>query len=84
MLPISLMIAFFSTALTWPLVRGWLGALHERSEQRIRDADPEARAALEFNQPPKWMRTGIMGSLVQCGLIFILYTVGAFLLLSRL
>lgn len=84
MFAISLIVGLMATAFIWPLVRSWLASSRERTEEMIRTADPKTRSALEFNQPPHWMRSGRMGGVVQFILILIPVTIGVYLLFSRL
>ena len=52
MFGVSVIVGVLCTVFIWPLVRSKLAAARERNEELIRNADPETRSALEFNQPP--------------------------------
>ena len=84
MFGVSVIVGVLCTVFIWPLVRSRLAAARERNEELIRNADPETRSALEFNQPPHWMRAGRVGGAVQFILILIPVTVVVYLIFSRL
>ena len=84
MFAVSVIVGVLCTAFIWPLVRSRLASARERNEELIRNADPSTRAALEFNQPPHWMRSGLVGAALQFVLILIPVTVVIYLLFSRL
>ena len=81
---VSLIVGVLCTVFIWPVVRSGLARGRERNEELIRSADPDHRAALEFNQPPHWLRTGRTGAALQFILILIPVTIGVYLLFSRL
>ena len=84
MILISFLIAFVLTLLLWPFFSGALANSRRRQEERLNQADPETRAALEFNLPPKAIRTGRRAALIQFGLILLLLTVVTHLLIGNI
>ena len=81
---VSLVVGLLCTLFIWPVVRSGLAGIRERHEEMMRGADPDTRAEVEFYQPPRWMRSGGVATVLQFILVLIPVTVVVYLIFSRL
>ncbi|MEE2681248.1 MAG: hypothetical protein VX641_02630 [Planctomycetota bacterium] len=81
---VSLIVGVLCTIFIWPLVRSGLARVRQRHEEMMRGADPSTRAAVEFYQPPRWMRSGGVASVLHFILVLIPVTILVYLLFSQL